>query len=299
MLCRQPVIPGNSSGFVRRPIDNEPQGGQHERVRAMFGRYLAGELPSDILVGHSRHPFLQCSSPSFLDLKSPSVDSAKPLQRNRPPQPVIGVLGGIGSGKSSVAHAVRDGFVIDADRIGHELLSVPRIRKAIADLFGPAVLTSEGEVDRVRLADLVFSESESSAINRARLEAVLHPEIRNEVQRQLKSVDPEKTCVLIDAALLLEAGWQKDCDALVFVDTPLSVRRQRVMQNRNWTETELTRRENAQLSVKHKKELADLVVDNAGSVAAAAVQIDSWLRASRAKFLQKPTAPSPSLSLFE
>ena len=83
--------------------------------------------------------------------------------------------------------------------------------------------------------------------------------------------------VIWDAALLLEAGWAEQCNALIFIDTPLSLRQSRVETNRGWTPDEHRRREAAQLSIDAKKERADFVIDNSGSLEAAVRQMETAL----------------------
>ncbi len=188
--------------------------------------------------------------------------------------PVIGLLGGVGAGKSSVARAAaadRRALVVDADRIGHELLDAPEVRALVVDRFGSDVLAEDGSIRRPALAQLVFGSDDPGA--KADLERILHPRIGREVERRIgeavRSSEPPEF-VLLDAALMLEAGWAERCDLLVFVDTPRARRVRHVVEGRGWTEAELDRREAAQMPVDEKRRRADLVLDNDGPLEAVA-----------------------------
>lgn len=194
--------------------------------------------------------------------------------------PVVGIVGGVGSGKSSVVRHVSGLklFVIDADRLAHDLLAVPEIRRQICAHFGDEILAPDGQVDRRNLAMRVFGDSDTQLDARKKLESILHPAIRLETEELIQSVSQETDVVILDAALLLEAGWGKRCDALIFIDTPLAIRQQRVRSNRNWSADELTRRESAQWPVERKQTFAEFTVDNSGTIEESARQMELLLR---------------------
>ncbi|MCA9014880.1 MAG: dephospho-CoA kinase, partial [Planctomycetaceae bacterium] len=181
--------------------------------------------------------------------------------------PVIGILGGIGSGKSSVVRGVTGLklFIIDADKIGHELLARSSVRDRIANEFGANVISVDGQVDRGQLGRIVFAETEDGAHARRQLEEILHPAIRSEITTKLKTIPDDTDAIVLDAALLLEAGWDSQCDRLIFVDTPQHLRQERVKSNRGWSAEELARREAAQWDLRRKRDAADGVVDNSGT----------------------------------
>lgn len=174
--------------------------------------------------------------------------------------------------------------IIDADRIAHELLTDEQIIRQIVDVFGPTVLDADGMIDRRCLAERVFGSLDGSSVDsstenhRRQLERILHPRIHQEVLGQIQQAPAGTDAVILDAALLLEAGWASECDALVFVDTPLPQRQQRVLENRNWSAEELARRESAQWEPLRKKMLSHHVVDNSGSVEDAAASMERVLR---------------------
>lgn len=192
-----------------------------------------------------------------------------------PEVPVIGILGGIGSGKSSVVRNVQGLSlqIIDADRIGHDLLSDPDIQKQIRKSFGEHVFVDAQTIDRSRLAKTVFGDSEDKNTARSTLNQIMHPAIRRKIHSEIDAVSTDVDALILDAALLLEGGWDTTCDWLIFIDTPQELRQQRVRENRNWADDELDRREASQMSIAMKKQRADFIVDNSGSIRDASVQM--------------------------
>lgn len=180
---------------------------------------------------------------------------------NRRTVPIIGLIGGIASGKSNVANEFqRQGCaVIDADRLGHEALNDSSNIKQLEAWFGAQVLTSDGLVDRRMLSSLVFDSESPAARQRLELlENLLHPQIRRAAERQIaelsRTKEPPKA-IIVDAPLLIEAGWVSLCDYLFFVDTPAEVRLQRSLE-RGWSEAQWRSREAAQASMEAKRRAA-------------------------------------------
>ena len=204
--------------------------------------------------------------------------------------PVVGILGGIGSGKSSVVRQVEDLRlqIIDADRIGHDLLSDSEILDQLRGAFDSSVFNHAGEIIRSRLAQVVFGETSEHANALSCLNQIIHPAIRQEIKRQILSVPPGIDALIIDAALLLESGWADQCSALIFIETPQVRRIERVKTNRNWTADELCRREQTQLPVSEKRSRCDYVLDNSGSLQQAGRQMTDILQT----IIQKQTSES-------
>jgi dephospho-CoA kinase len=180
---------------------------------------------------------------------------------------VIGLVGGIASGKSHVARLfVEQGaIVIDADRLGHDVLEEKHIVRQLAQIFGPQVTDDNGYVRRSELAKLVFGQDAHSTAKRAQLEQIVHPEIHRAVLatlQDLRSKGPGSQVVLLDAPLLLEAGWAKLCDIILFVDTPPELRQRRALA-RGWTLQQFTAREAAQMPLDAKRQQATHVIDGA------------------------------------
>lgn len=192
---------------------------------------------------------------------------------------VIGVVGGVGSGKSSVFRAI-SGFrlsVVDADRIGHQQLQQAAVRRALVQRFGSVILGDDGEIDRRTLGSLVFGSTPEAQQNLATLNELVRPGIRAEIHRQIQQAPQDVDAVLLDAALLLEAGWAAECDGLIFIDTPLVLRQQRVFLQRGWTADELARREASQWDLTTKRQACGFIVDNSGTLESAAAQFQQHL----------------------
>jgi dephospho-CoA kinase len=194
-------------------------------------------------------------------------------------KPVLGLVGGIGAGKSTVAGALarHGGRIVAADPLGHEALEHPDIRARVLEVWGSRdILTPQGAVDRKKLGRIVFP----SPVERSRLEHLVHPYIEGRIKEEVDKarVDPAARFVVLDAAIMLEAGWDGVCDKLVFVDAPRPVRLARVQAQRGWTDADLANREAVQMPGDKKKERADAVVDNGGSPEATAAQVDELVR---------------------
>lgn len=192
--------------------------------------------------------------------------AGRPDSRKADTQPVVGIIGAIGSGKSAVANAFeRLGLrLIDADRIAHEVLRDASVKSEIEDRFGARVIGADGEVDRGKLGAIVFEP----AGDLASLEAIVHPRVRVEIERLLASArsDDGVPGVVLDAPLLLEAGLDRLCDYIVLVEVDEDRRRQRVAENRGWTAEELKRREEFQKDLNEKIKVADYKMDNNHSI---------------------------------
>lgn len=208
-----------------------------------------------------------------------SPDHPQPVSVTSQP-PVLGILGGIGSGKSAVANGLADHFktvVIDADQIGHQVLTFPHIIQQLRQAFGDAILDGD-QVDRRRVAALVFGDEPQHLEARRTLEQIVHPEIGRVAQSLVESADASTELIVLDAAVMLEAGWSQLCDFLVFVDAPVEDRLNRIRQQRDWTADELQRREASQLPLDEKRKAADFVVNNSGSLAESVRQLTEFVR---------------------
>jgi dephospho-CoA kinase len=201
---------------------------------------------------------------------------------------VVGLIGGVGSGKSTIAARLSEHLrvvVLNADAAGHRALTSQYIQNQLRRRFGDGIFTPAGEVRRDRLAALVFGDDAAQRQARHDLEQIVHPEIRSELKRQLEQArqQGDLDVIVIDAALLLEAGWNELCDAVVFVDTPYEQRLARIQASRGWTADELARREQSQTSLEDKRAAADFVINNSGLIEESVRQLLSWIRQRQAK----------------
>jgi dephospho-CoA kinase len=181
---------------------------------------------------------------------------------------VLGIVGGIASGKSLVsAHLARLGAeIIDADRLGHEVLRMPEVIAAARQRWGDAVLTNEGQLDRKAIARRVFGDGVKERAERRFLEELTHPRIGTLVREKISELATrgDVDVVVLDAALMLETGWDEYCDRIWYVDVPDETRQARA-QARGWSLEDLAAREAAQFPLSRKRARADIVIDNSGS----------------------------------
>ncbi len=197
--------------------------------------------------------------------------------------PVIGLTGALASGKSAVARLLADrGFVlINADSVGHAVLELPEVKRQLRELFGARVLAGEGVpsdrgsgVDRKALAAIVFADPEA----RRALEAMVHPLMRarfvEAIEHELDPARPAVSPVVLDAAILLEAGWDDLCDLVVFVDAPRSDRIYRAAMDRGWNAKVFFAREGAQWPSDQKRLRADFVIKNDAGLDALPGEVD-------------------------
>jgi dephospho-CoA kinase len=182
---------------------------------------------------------------------------------------VLGLTGGIGSGKSTVASIFKElgARGMDADAVGHRVLDRPDLAARLAKIWGGTILRG-GRVDRAALAAFAFR----SRADVDRLNAAVHPFIRRELSARLRRERRAGGLFILDAALLLEAGIGHWCDAIVYVHVPRALRLRRVA-SRGWDDRELRRRERFQWPVARKRARADFVVNNGGPLAATRRQV--------------------------
>lgn len=183
---------------------------------------------------------------------------------------VLGITGGIASGKSQVTRILESlgAVVIRADKIGHEVLDVPEFRNLIIRQFGQSVFSQETQsIDRRRVAELVFGDSPQAIARRRMLEAITHGPIRAQIRQQLERSLREGMvpAIVLDIPLLLESQWDRFCDAVWFIDSQEDLRLQRALE-RGWTEDHFRAREASQWPLAIKRAKSTCVIPNNGTL---------------------------------
>lgn len=198
--------------------------------------------------------------------------------------PVVGLTGGIASGKSTVAALLsRRGVpVVDADALAREVARPGTAAFAeVVRLFGPAVVAADGALDRARLAAVVFADP----AQRARLEAVLHPAIHRAASDRIAAAAAAgHRWAVYEAALLVETGFHAALDALVVVSVPRAVQLARAVARDAARPEAVERRLAAQLPLERKVAVADHVIDNSGTPEETERQVEALFAALEARF---------------
>jgi dephospho-CoA kinase len=165
---------------------------------------------------------------------------------------VIGLVGRIGAGKTTVARmfADRGAEVIDADALAHALLDEPAVRQAVVARFGAEVLDAGGRVARAVIAERVFGPTPDHAAARADLEAIVHPPVRERMRERLAALraaeraDGRRRVAVLDVPLLVQSGWDAACDRLVVVECDEPTRLSRLAA-RGWRPEQIAARDRA------------------------------------------------------
>lgn len=199
-------------------------------------------------------------------------------------KPVVGLAGGVGSGKSTVATMLEalGGGVISSDSLGHAEINSANSRRTLEQWWGPGVLTETGEVDRRKVAAIIFADP----AQRHRLEAFLHPLIairrRDKISEFLER--QRVKFIVLDSPLLYETDLDLDCDAVIFVDAPFEVRRERSEKERGWPPDELARREKSQYPLDMKRARADYTLVNDSDLGSLRSRVEQIVRQILSEF---------------
>jgi len=188
-------------------------------------------------------------------------------------KPIIGILGGVGSGKSTVAaeFAKLGCKIIDADRIAHELLERKDVKEKVVSVFGKSILDSAGEIDHKKLGDIVFANGgKLSALNK-----IIHPLVLGRAEQLIEqhSRQNQVKAIVLDMPLLVEVGWAERCDKVVFVDCRRELRVDRAKKIGIISKNQLKIRENFQISLDKKAAIADNAIDNNSGFSGLAKQV--------------------------
>jgi dephospho-CoA kinase len=198
-----------------------------------------------------------------------------------PKKLIVGVLGGIASGKSLVTQWLEElgATVLVADGIAHDILRQEEVVKEVIRRFGESVLADHErpQIDRKKLAALVFGSSEYHVAKRSQLEAIVQPRVRIELQKQIDQwkATHHSGVLVLDIPLLIERDWVKQCDCVLMVDTPDAMRRE-FAAARGWSESQLAAREATQLSIAEKRKNATFILVNDGTQEQLRDKVQQW-----------------------
>ncbi len=198
-------------------------------------------------------------------------------------KPVIGITGGIGSGKSTISRLFeREGCaVIDSDFLAHDVLQTSEVKDELRRWLGDGVFNEDGSVNRKRVAAFVFQNADQMQ----QLNSLIHPRV-GKMRDQLMAgylADPAIRAIVWDTPLLLEASLDRECDAIIFVKVPDSMRLERIAAKRGWSAEEWARREKLQIPLDKKASIADYCIDNSGDEASSLCQVQRVLSQLLAK----------------
>ena len=179
---------------------------------------------------------------------------------------IVGIVGGIAAGKSTVVEMLAEcgADFIDADSEAHRVLEQHEVKAALVEWLGPEVVTPEGSVDRATIAQKVFADPKALE----RLQHLVHPGVRRAIERKVKEYRSQATSpmLVLDVPLLLESESLTElCDKLIFIEANQQIRTARVA-TRNWTAEDLQKRESFQMDIEEKRSRADLTIDASGTL---------------------------------
>ncbi len=186
---------------------------------------------------------------------------------------MLGIIGGIGSGKSTVAaeFSKLGCAVIDADALVYQFLDEGQVQQRIAEALGTSPFNESSSSNRRKIADLVFGNPE----NLTKLNSILHPRVLKKTEQLISkySIIDEIPAIILDMPLLIEAGWSERCDRIVFVKCPQELRYQRIQKKGELSIKDIKMRENFQISLDKKLFRADTSVNNNSDYSALVRQV--------------------------
>ncbi len=197
------------------------------------------------------------------------------MQKSRKAKFILGVTGNIGCGKSTVAgmFKTKDCLLIDTDKLAHRLLSAgSQVYEKIKKYFGPQVLRGNHCVDRKKLAEIVFNDRKAlAALNR-----IVHPELIRQIKQRIRNT--EKRIIILDAALIVEAGLTKLVDKLVVVTAASQQQLRRSQKRLGLNSNQVAQRMKSQISQKVQLGFADFIIDNRGQLSQIQEQVSKIRR---------------------
>jgi len=171
---------------------------------------------------------------------------------------VIGVTGNIGSGKTTTVNIFKElgAKIIEADKVGHFLLKREDVKEKLISIFGKSILDKRNGINRQKLRKIVFNEKEKLE----KLNSILHPLIAEEIKREINKT--KEGIIIVEAAILLEAGWDFLVDKVIMVSAPDEVKLKRAQKSRQINILEIEKIMKSQLSEKKIREKADFIIEN-------------------------------------
>ncbi len=185
---------------------------------------------------------------------------------------VIGITGGVGCGKSTVMSIMREKYgytLLEADKIGHMLMKPGQsVYNKIIEHFGDGILDKDSEIDRKKLGEIVFSDEKELEF----LNSLIHPGVREYIENRIKNALPNEN-FLIEAALLIEAGYKDVCDEMWYIYADKEVRAKRLKESRGYSDEKIRDVMNNQLSEEEFRKNTNRVIDNNESIQNTTMQI--------------------------
>ncbi|MCU0710962.1 MAG: dephospho-CoA kinase [Pirellula sp.] len=220
-----------------------------------------------------------------------SLEPASPLGK------IVGVVGGVASGKSAVTQFLAElgGIVLNADAMAHDVLQQPQVVDALVEHFGAQVLltfpsqeigsslekevrTAERVLNRSAIGKLVFGKTEQHRVNMQYLESVVQTQVRDRLIQEIecwRKGAEAKSFLVLDVPLLFERGWDRFCDYVLMVDTPDAKRMENAVR-RGWSESDWRAREQIQLALSDKRDRATYSIPNDSSLENLRTRVRDW-----------------------
>ena len=197
---------------------------------------------------------------------------------------VIGLTGGIGTGKSTVSQILREKKfpVIDLDTISHEVIKIPKVIEKIVENFGKEVLENSGnfenennviQISREKLGKIIFENKEKRLL----LNSIMHPEILHTMREQISKYKKNNKIIFVEIQLLFEVQWEKEFDYILLISAKKSTQIRRILERDKRSEIDALNIINSQLSLDEKKKRSDFVIENDGNIEELKEKIDKFL----------------------
>lgn len=193
---------------------------------------------------------------------------------------IIGITGGVGSGKSAVLDILEQdyqSFVVQADLVAHELMLPGNVSyRKIVDFFGESILNEDTTINRKILGAIVFSQKEKLEV----LNSFVHPEVKNRIKELIQEKKEKKNCdfFIIEAALLLEDHYDEICDEIWYVYAREEIRAERLKKSRGYSEEKIKNMINSQLPEEVFRKKCNRTIDNSGSIEETKEQIKKMMK---------------------